>query len=177
MTARTKKHNATNMRSRSFHDSRIEKYKQRYIPEVETPKEWKEATLTNLSKFIKAYYQGNLQGSAVINIDKGIRITFSGQGRQKITKGSFLYSKKAALVLILKELLELAEFNNFGQRKRNDPGALMGYLNFKVKCRIDGKLETVRIACMMYHADRIYFNHEVNIKKGCKPCRRTVCIS
>lgn len=141
------------------------RYRQSHIPEVKTPPEWKNAKMKALIGYVKEYYVENIQGQSVINQDKGFKITFSGQGRQKITKGSYLYGKKAAVVLILKELLEVAEYSNFGRRKLNDPAVLMGYLNFKVKCRIDGKLETLRIACMMYKADKIYFNHEVNRKQ------------
>lgn len=142
----------------------MEKYKQKYIPEVEIPKEWRKMRLNDLKIAVGEFYKKNIQGWEVLNIDKGFRITFSSQGRQKLTRGSAMYSKKAAVMLILKELLEAAEYSNFGRRKGNDPAVLMGYLNFKAKCKIDGKIETVRFACMLYRADKIYFNHEINMK-------------
>ncbi len=138
-------------------------YQQTIIPTITTPAHWKTCTRTILRKEMKAYYEENLQGKSVVNKCLGHRITLSSQGKNKIIQGSALYNKKAAVLLILVDLLRYAVYSNFGQRKETDPVNLIGYFNFKAKCKIDGKVEHVRIAVLVYRDGRIYFNHEVNL--------------
>ena len=162
MIIRSRKSNADSTNTRFPFNNRVEKYRQRYIPEVKTPEEWEIAPSPKLRKMVSDYYKEHIQGKSVTNLEKGFTIVLSGQGRQKITKGSAMYPAKAAVVLILLKLIEIAEYSNFGERKQNDPHELMGYLNFKAKCIIDGEVKVIRIACMIYSATRIYYNHEIN---------------
>lgn len=55
------------------------RYRQTHIPEVKTPPEWKKETARRLGQIMDAYYRENLQGSEVINRDKGFRIQLSSQ--------------------------------------------------------------------------------------------------
>ena len=137
--------------------------KQIVIPSCTTPALWKTCTTADLKKEIKKYYQLHLQGKSVVNQCLGHRITLSAQGKNKITNGGAIYNKKAAVLLILPDLLRYAVYSNFGQRKPTDPTNLIGYFNFKAKCKIDGKVEYVRIAVLVYKDGKIYFNHEINI--------------
>lgn len=73
--------------------------------------------------------------------------------------------KKVAVLQCLDKLAEVAEFNNFGNRKNKDSQVIKGYLNFKAKVFIDGKLEIVRLSFVVQHDGKFYYNHEVSIIK------------
>ena len=66
---------------------------------------------------------------------------------------------------ILPELVEYALYNNFGKRKLTDNDEVLGYLNFKGRCRINGKTENLRIAVQFQRQAKFYYNIEVNIEK------------
>lgn len=61
--------------------------------------------------------------------------------------------------------MQLAEYNNFGKPKPNDPKTLQGYLNFKVKCKVDRVIKTYRITVLLYKNNKAFYNHEMNIIK------------
>jgi len=63
--------------------------------------------------------------------------------------------------------MEVAEYNNFGERKSTDKPSVHGYFNFKAKVIINGKLEHVRIS-VLFKNNKAYYNHEVNIIKQTK---------
>ena len=136
------------------------KYKQAYIPSISTDK-----TIKDGKKFIKEYYTQNLQGKCVVNQHLGIKIYFTSVGKAELTHGRALYGKKVVIVKCLSELLKVAEYNNFGIRKDSDPPSFFGYLNFKAKVEIDGKIENVRINVLMKKDGKAYYSHEVNKKK------------
>ena len=73
-----------------------------------------------------------------------------------------MYIKKAAAVLILPQLIRHATYNNFGKRKISDPQNIVGYLNFKCKCIIDGKKECIRLAVRQQTDGSFFYNIEVN---------------
>lgn len=77
-----------------------------------------------------------------------------------------MYMKKAAASLILPDIIRHATYNNFGSRKEDDPPTIIGYLNFKCKCTIDGKNECLRLAVQFQKGGKFYYNVEVN-KKVC----------
>lgn len=142
------------------------KYKQIVIPEILTDiKTFQGLTRKKLNLFAEAYYHKNLKGKSVVNKHLGITVTFSNEGERKIYRGSALYPYKAIVLLKLKQLVEVAEYNNFGKPKPNDPKTLQGYLNFKVKCKIDGVVKNFRIALLLYKNNKLFYNHEMNIIK------------
>lgn len=55
-------------------------------------------------------------------------------------------------------------YNNFGEAKITDSPNVIGYLNFKCKCVIDGKTECLRIAVQMQKGGKFYYDIEVNKK-------------
>jgi len=134
----------------------MKKYKQTFIPSVST------VGFSSESKFVNDYYRQNIQGKSVVNNHLKIPIIFTGSGGRKVSYGGHKYVKKSAILQCLPKLLEVAEFNNFGNRKTSDNPLVMGYLNFKAKVKIDGKTENVRIAVTLRSDGKIYYNHEVN---------------
>jgi hypothetical protein len=59
-------------------------------------------------------------------------------------------------------MIENAEYSNMGQRKESDKGNVLGYLNFKAKAKIDGKIYHFRIAVKLKTDMKAYYNHTVN---------------
>lgn len=136
------------------------KYKQTLIPSVTTnPKE-------NNIAFVKDYYSKKLQGKTVRNKHLGIDIRFNATGKGELAFGRAIHKKKTAVLKCLYQLLEVAEYNNFGQRKATDINSVLGYYNFKAKIKIDGKTEYVRISVLITTDLKAYYNHEVNIIKN-----------
>lgn len=135
------------------------KYKQTIIPSVTI------SANKNLANYIKSYYSQNLQGRSVVNKSIGITINFTSVGKNELSYGRALYAKKAAIVQCLYQLMEVAEYSNFGNRKPTDKKNVIGYLNFKGKARINGKIEYVRIAVLFKTDGKAYYNHEINIIK------------
>lgn len=123
-------------------------------------------TSEELRSFSSKYYAKYLQGKTVVNKHLGHKITFSSQGKNKLKRGSAVYAKKVAVVMQLKKILENAEYSNFGQRKNSDPKELIGYFNFKGKCKIGNKVENIRLATVLMKNGCIYYNHEINIIKN-----------
>jgi len=143
------------------------KYKQKMIPIVNTPATLKGKSGKELRSFVIDHYNAHIRGRIIKNKRTGFDIHFSGAGLKKITHGGALYPNKAIAVLAIDKLLELAEFNNFGQPKSSDPKELTGYLNFKAKCKIDGFVRTFRISALLYrNKGKIYWSHDQPIKKG-----------
>ncbi len=137
------------------------KYKQLFISNVTTA----DIPAKNRSKFIKEYYAKNLQGKVVRNIHLGIDIHFNSIGKSELAHGRALHAKKVAIIKCLYELVQNAEYNNFGKPKTTDPDTVLGYLNFKAKVYIDHKAEYVRISVLVKKNLKAYYHHEVNIKK------------
>lgn len=135
------------------------------VVEIIISEKIKSAKRSELPKLAKEYYIDYVSGKSIINAHKGFKISFTGQGQNKIAHGSALYAKKVATIKYLPEILENAVYSNFSHRKAKDPKELIGYLNFKGKCKIDGRIEYLRLACLFYSATKIFFNHEINIIK------------
>ena len=136
----------------------IKKYKQKIIPNVKTEKH------LNSPKSLKDYYTKHLQGKSVVNKDLNIKILFTSLGKGKLAFGGSKTLRKASIIQCLSKVLEIAEYNNFGQRKEKDSKIILGYLNFKAKVKIDGKLEHIRIAVAMKTDGKVYYSHEINKK-------------
>lgn len=140
------------------------KYRQRIIPSVTTPKEWKDLSSDALRKAVREYYRQHLQGRSVVNEHLNLRVLFTAAGRDKTAKGGHTYRNKAVSVLALDSIMEKAEFSNFGQRKPNDPPELLYYANFKAKVMIDGQLKHIRLATRLFEkAGCMYYSLEVNL--------------
>ena len=142
-------------------ETKNKKYKQIIIPSVSTDN----IDYRNRAKSIRDFYTENLYGKSVVNKDLGITIHFNSIGKNELAYGKALYAKKVAVLKCLFELLEVAEYNNFGRKKDTDKETVLGYLNFKAKVMIDNKMENVRINILLKKTGKAYYNHEVNIKK------------
>ena len=137
---------------------KTKKYKQTIIPSVNEP------LVEHLGKYVKSYYEKNIQGRSVINKHLGITISFTSIGKGKIAYGNkTLYAKKVAVVQCLPELLRVAKYNNFGVRKPDDKTNVVGFLNFKGKVKINETIENVRLSVMFRTDGKFFYNHEVNI--------------
>ena len=79
--------------------------------------------------------------------------------------GEAMYQSKAEIIRILPELVKYALYNNFGHSKETDSPEVIGYLNFKGRCKIDGKTENVRIVVQFQKQAKFYYNIEVNTMK------------
>ena len=134
----------------------MKKYKQTFIPSVKT------GIIKLNPKSVREYYAIHLQGKSVVNLATNITINFTSDGKGKIGSNKVMHPPKIAVVQKLQQILEVAEFNNFGQRKENDKQSILGYLNFKAKVKIDGKIENLRIAVVMKTDGKVYYNHEIN---------------
>ena len=138
------------------------KYVQKVIPSVST-KAYKRAKPSDVKKALLETFNKNWQGKVVYNKHIGIPIRFVS-GR-KTVYGEALYWKKMPVIEILGILMEHAKYNNFGQRKANDPKNLIGYYNFKAYVYIDDKKECVRLAVRAMSDGTFYYSFEVNTKK------------
>ena len=134
-----------------------------YVPEIQS--ELGKLTKMELRKYVLDYYKYNLKGKEVINNDTGITIHFSMTSGRKTAMGEAMYQKKAEMIKILPELVKYALYNNFGKRKLDESEEIIGYLNFKGRCILDGKTENVRIAVQFQRSAKFYYNIEVNMVK------------
>ena len=122
----------------------MKKYKQTIIPEAST-EAWVKLKRNEVS--VKAYeeYRTRYLSKKVVNQHLGITIGFEHEGARKMSHGGTVYSKKACLIMVLDQLVRYAEYSNWGNPKPTDPYYVIGFLNFKAKVRIDGKIEHVHL--------------------------------
>lgn len=139
-------------------------YKQSYIPSINTPENLRTCKLGELRKFIFEYVRQNFSGKTYTNDHTKIQITVTVKSGRKTAYGEAIYLKKAAIVLILPQIIKYGVYNNFGQKKTTDNDAILGYLNFKCKCKIDGQVECVRLAVQFQKGGKFYYNIEINKK-------------
>jgi hypothetical protein len=134
-----------------------------YVPEIQS--ELGNLTKAELRRYVLDYYKQNLKGKEVINKDTSITVHFSMTSGRKTAMGEAMYQKKAEMIRILPELVKYALYNNFGKRKANESEEIIGYLNFKGRCKLDGKTENIRIAVQFQRSAKFYYNIEVNMIK------------
>ncbi|MDR1406334.1 MAG: hypothetical protein LBI89_03935 [Prevotellaceae bacterium] len=139
----------------------MKKYRQTVIPEAST-KEWSGLTLFSARKKMFDYYKNYYTGVKVINKDIGITVEFERAGNKKTSYGGYLYPKKACLVAILDKLIRYAEYSNWGERKEKDESFVIGYLNFKVKVRIDGIVEYVHLVIRVRNTGKFQYSIDLN---------------
>ncbi len=137
----------------------MQKYKQTYIPSVNI------LTHKDLREYVKNEYTKHIQGKIIVNKHIGLTIYFGSDGKNELSYGRAIYAKKAALVQCLPQLLEVAEYNNFGPRKVTDEKNVFGYANFKAKVKINNIIEHVRITVRVKANGKAYYCHEINIIK------------
>ena len=145
---------------------KTKKYKQAIIPRAETPEEWTQLKLQRLRTIIFEHIRNNYSGKTVVNLDTGLPIIISVTSARKTAFGEAVYFKKAAATLMLPDLIKYAEYNNWGDPKATDGPNIIGYLNFKCKCIIDGKKECIRLAVQFQKGGKYYYNIEINKKKA-----------
>ena len=143
----------------------MKKYKQTVIPQAFTA-EWKNMPVKEFHEKVSTYYRTRYQGKCrVINQHLGIVVEFDREGVNKTSYGGHLYTKKACLVEVLDKMIRYAEYNNWGNRKPTDKPTVIGYLNFKVKVKIDGKMEYVHLVIRVTNNGKFHYSMEVNIWK------------
>jgi hypothetical protein len=125
---------------------------------------WEELSKDELREKAKEYYKKHLQGKTVTNKDKNIDVQFTSDGLGKIYRGATINAEKASIVQILDELVENAEYNNFGERKETDKKNILGFLNFKAKAKIGNKTCNVRISVKCKTDGNTYYSHNINKK-------------
>ncbi len=131
------------------------------IPNTEL---WEGLSKDELREKLKEYYKTHLQGTSVVNEDLEIEVLFTSDGLGKLYRGSTISAEKAALVQILDEIVETAEYNNFGERKETDKQNVIGFLNFKAKAHINGVLHHLRVSIKCKTDGNTYYSHSINKK-------------
>ena len=134
-----------------------------YVPIIQS--ELRQLSKMEMRHYVLEYYKKNLKGKTVVNKDTGITIHFSMTSGRKTAMGEAMYQKKAEMVRILPDLVIYAIYNNFGKRKPDESDDIIGYLNFKGRCILDGKVQNVRIAVQFQKTAKFYYNIEVNMIK------------
>ena len=137
------------------------KYKQTVIPEAST-KEWATLTAKDVREKLYDEYRSRYYGKKVVNLSLGITVEFEHDGANKVSRGAAIYSKKACLISILGKLIKYAEYSNWGDRKAKDTPRVIGYMNFKAKVRIDGKMEYVHLVIRVSNRGKFHYDLEVN---------------
>ena len=134
-----------------------------YVPIIQS--ELRQLSKMEMRHYVLEYYKKNIKGKTVVNKDTGITIHFSMTSGRKTAMGEAMYQKKAEMVRILPDLVIYAIYNNFGKRKPDESDDIIGYLNFKGRCILDGKVQNVRIAVQFQKTAKFYYNIEVNMIK------------
>lgn len=129
------------------------------IPVLES--QWRNLSKSELREAVFQHLR-KMKNSIIVNKDTMIPIKITVSSAKKTAFGEAMYPKKAEVIRILPALIETAKYNNFGKRKPNDSPEILGYLNFKNKCLLDGKVEHVRIAVRFQKGGKFYYNIEVN---------------
>ena len=137
------------------------KYIQKEIPEAFTT-DYINLPIDELRKKAFEEYRNLHFGKEVINEDLKIKVKFEREGGRKTSYGSAAYSKKVCLIPVLDQLIRYAKYNNWGERKEKDDEFVIGYLNFKVKCRIDGKLEHIHLVVRVRNTGEFHYVMEIN---------------
>lgn len=84
---------------------------------------------------------------------------------RKTAMGEAMYQHKAEIIRILPKLVKYALYNNFGQPKEKDSPEVIGYLNFKGRCNINGKPKISELPFSFKKQAKFYYNIEVNTIK------------
>lgn len=107
-------------------------------------------TTRELRVFMLQYYNQFLKGKNIAAGNAIKNIELLNRAGRKISKGSAVYSAKAAVVEHLEEVIKNSTYNNFGKPKEKDNKDLLGYMNFKSKVLIDGEKRHVRVVVELF---------------------------
>ena len=141
------------------------KQAQAVVPKAALPDAWRGIKLQPLRPLVFSFITNKYSGLVVTNLDTGLPILISVTSARKTAYGEAIYFKKAAAILILPDIIKYAQYNNWGDRKPKDGPNILGYLYFKCRCEIDGKIENIRLAVQFQKGGKYYYNIEVNKKK------------
>lgn len=125
---------------------------------------WEGYSKDELRGLVKEFYRTNLQGKSVLNKDRHILVQFTSDGLGKLYRGSTINAVKASAIKILDKIVEQAIYSNFGERKSTDKLNVIGFLNFKSKAIIGGKLYHFRISIKFKTDGKAYYSHTINEK-------------
>ena len=130
------------------------------IPKLQSV--WKDKNKDELRELVYDYVKTHLKGMKVINQDLEIMITISVKGGRKTSHGGAMYHKKAESIRALPEIIRIAKYTNFGNRKDTESRAVVGYFNFKSKFYLDGELEHIHLTVQLQKNGKFHYNVEVN---------------
>ena len=124
--------------------------------------EWKKLPKRALGKISEKYFDKYLKGKKVINIENNVEIILAKTGwrhtirTNKTTYNNIIIFKK------LKEVIERAQFINFGELKEKDVKSTIGFLNYKSEVLINNKEQhTVKISVRIDENGKFYYNHYI----------------
>ena len=123
---------------------------------------WKDKSKDELRELVYDYVKTHLKGMKVINQDLEIKVIISVKGGRKTSHGGAMYHKKAESIRALPEIIKIAKYNNFGQRKDTDSKAVIGYFNFKSKFYLDDVLEHIHLTVRLQKDGKFHYNLEIN---------------
>lgn len=124
-----------------------------------------------ITDFAISFYQHRIQGLSIRNEDIGVEIEFNRIGRKKSAQ-PLMGPIKAAAIIHLPYLLKNAHYNNWGKLKRKHKikhPTSIGFMNFKVAVKVDGKIQSFRISVLMRSENKFQYDfHEDSISYGRK---------
>lgn len=113
--------------------------------------------LKELKEFVKQTVL-SLRGLCFYNLDRTIIIEIIGDSSIKLSYGSKLNSKKAALSPLIPDIIRVMKYSNWGKRKLHDKNTVIGYLNFKCPICIDNSVYHLRISIQLRTDGKFYYN-------------------
>jgi Large polyvalent protein-associated domain 3 len=134
------------------------------MSEIPTTTLWENYSKDELRELVRDFYKKNLQGKLVLNKDRHLIIQFTSDGLGKLYRGSTINPLKASAIKVLAEMIEIAEYSNFGERKETDKQNVIGFLNFKSKAIIGNTLYHFRISIKFKTDGKAYYSHTINEK-------------
>ena len=121
--------------------------------------------MSEIKTFVKEYYNANLKGNTVKNIQKGITIKFSRKGFDHLIHARNVGYVKIKAIVVLKQMVENATYLNFKDRDSDDSKEILGYFNFSCKAIVEGKNQNFRIVIRLTKDGKFYYDHSVKVSK------------
>ena len=118
-----------------------------------------------LKKHCTSFFKRNINGKSAINKHKGITVLFNMRGLKHVLHARNSGYTKLKAVYILPELIENAVYCNFKNPGENDSPDIIGFLNFKSKAKIEGKIQIFRIVIRITNRGKFFYDHAVRVKK------------
>ena len=106
-----------------------------------------------------AFYKQHLAGKIVTNQHTGITVEFTTSvGGRKVAHGGALYTAKVEGMRLAADLLEVAEYLNFGPAKSTDAPNVLGYLNFKAKGLVNERAYVYKLNVLLRNDGKFFYN-------------------